>query len=81
MKPFFIQIKGLHYLVTFIVTIILFVIEGARPTHHVLDSPLIYGDLGHIVLLILTFIIALYLGLQILIKSGYILLALFFSFM
>ena len=62
MKSFFLRIKWQYYLITFIAAIILFVIEGARPTHFVLDSPLVYGDLGHIVLLSLTFIASVYLG-------------------
>jgi len=62
MKSFFVRIKWQYYLIIFIVAIIFFVIEGARPTHFVLDSPLVYGGLGHIVLLALTFIASVYLG-------------------
>ena len=62
MKSFFVRIKWQYYLITFVVATILFIIEGALPTHFVLDSPLVYGDLGHIVLLGLTFIASVYFG-------------------
>ena len=62
MKLAFVKMKLHYYILTLLLVIILFVVEGARPTHHVLDSPLIYGDLGHIVLLVLTFIASMYLG-------------------
>ena len=62
MKLVFVKMKLHCYILTLFLVIILFIIEGARPAHHVLDSPLIYGDLGHIILLTLTFIVSMYLG-------------------
>jgi len=62
MKCIFVKMKLHCYVVTLVLAIILFIIEGARPTHHVLDSPLVYGYLGHILLLALTFIVSMYLG-------------------
>ena len=56
------QIKWKYYLITFVLALIFFIFEGARPTHYKLDSPLVYGDFGHIVLLILTFIVSMYFG-------------------
>ena len=56
------RMKLQYYIGTIAVVIVLFVIEGARPTHHVLDSPLIYGNLGHILLLALTFLVSVYFG-------------------
>jgi len=62
MKFIFVKMKLHYYILTLVLVIILFIFEGARPTHHVLDSPLIYGYLGHIFLLALTFIVSMYLG-------------------
>ena len=53
-----------YYLLTFITAIVLFIIEDARPTHQMLDSPLIYGDLGYIILLTLTVTVSIYLGIK-----------------
>ena len=46
---------------TFVVATVLFVIEDVRPSH-VLDSFFLYGYVGHIIILVLSFIIAIYLG-------------------
>jgi len=62
MESFFVRVKWQYYLITFVVAIILFVVEDARPIHFILDSPLVYGNLGHIVLLALTFIVSVYFG-------------------
>ena len=51
-----------HYTITFAVAIILYVITDARPAHP-LDSPHLYGQIGFIVLLGLTFAVAVHLGL------------------
>jgi len=61
-KSIFAKMKLHYYILTLILVIILFIFEGARPTHHVLDSPLIYGYLGHIFLLAFTFFISMYFG-------------------
>jgi|GEM_PF-5738505 len=62
MKSASIRIKLHYYLWTLVLVIVLFIIEGARPTHFVLDSPLIYGYFGHTLLLIITFAISMYMG-------------------
>ena len=61
MKSFFIRIKWQYYLLTFIVATVLFIIEDVRPSH-VLDSFILYGYAGHIIILVLSFIISIYLG-------------------
>ena len=51
-----------YYVLTLALAIILFIIQGARPTHHALDSPLVYGYFGHGVLFVSTFIVSMYFG-------------------
>ena len=61
MDSIFDKMKLNYYFGTLLFVVAFHVIEGARPTHYVLDSPLIYGDAGHIVLLFLTFTVSVYL--------------------
>ena len=62
MKQLSIKMKLQYYLLTFAVIVVLFIIEDPRPIHHMLDSPLVYGELGYIILLTLILIISIYLG-------------------
>ena len=62
MKQLPAKMKLQYYLLTCIAIIVLFIIEDARPTHHMLDSPLIYGALGQILLLALILIVSIYFG-------------------
>ncbi|MCL2527963.1 MAG: hypothetical protein FWE42_06020 [Defluviitaleaceae bacterium] len=67
MKSFFMRTKFQYYLITFIVAIVFFVIEDVRPSH-VLDSFILYGYAGHIIILVLSFVISIYLG----VKNAYL---------
>jgi len=62
MESIFGKIKFHYYIITFAVAMILFIIEDARSSH-VLDSPFLYGYTGHIIILVLSFAISIYLGL------------------
>jgi len=61
MKTLVKRIELHWYMITVVVAIAMFIIEDARPSH-VLDSPFLYGFVGHTLIFFASFFIALYLG-------------------
>lgn len=60
MKQLFVRMKFQYYLITLVIAVALFIIVDARPAH-ILDSPYIYGYYGHVLLLVLSLLVSIYL--------------------